>query len=912
MNSFASVCSVAGVRERTSDRGAFRARWIAACVCATLMALMTGHAIGQSSINDSASGVDTVLGNALNPGRPSAPIPQDPAASYFRRSPSGWLYPIPFVLPEERRSTGDGWEYSGYAELGILGGDANSNAALFRMYKDLHNGFYFNNFGVQLEQPGTALFVESEGGGVGRLDQFYGLRLGRYNDWKLKLFYNETPHVYTSTYRSLWVGVGTDNLTLAPTAPALVAGGGNAPADAVSGNVRNALATLPEAQLQVVRKKAGIEYDLALSDAWRAYASYTNERREGARPFGAVWGGFDGGGNVEIPESIDYTTHEAAAGVSYRDLQQSANIRVSASLFRNNIDTMTFQNPLSVFLSGTTGLSPAIFTAGRYDLVPDNDSFQLRGEYARSFPDFYQSRFTAVAAVTSSRQNDPLIAPTLFPLTGGTNLATGVPLANNWNTTDALSRPKADLKTDAALVDVSWSSRPLEALSITGKVRYYQIRDDSSYWSCNPLTGEWGRIINEGSGSVVVGANPVPGNNAAGTNQGVYSVAGCNVSAARALGIVPDSGDAPIARIPLDYRQMNYKLTGDYQINKTSSLIGTYERENIDRDPRERERTWEDKYTVAYANRGFEQATFRASYQYLRRSGSEYIANPYQDYYSASLGPLPTADLTNVASWIRNISSFRKFDLADRTSNVLNAMFNMSPLPDLDAGVSAQWNDADYPDSQFGRAGHARQGSVSLEVNYRPSSDLNLYGFYSYQTGSMSQRGIQQGFCLIGTAGVTAANFLSVCPEAGSSLYPLENAWSVDSDDRNQIGGLGVRYDFTKAIADLSYTYSFGRSKISYQYGSGVSLTPTQMALAGNGFSDLTFLQNVLEASLLVPINKTFAARFYYRFENGKVNDWHYAGVAQNPVPATNAVYLDSGLQDYRVNVFGVFLRITL
>src|SRR5205823_10630682 len=97
---------------------------------------------------------------------------------------------------------------------------------------------------------------------------------------------------------------------------------------------------------------------------------------------------------------------------------------------------MIFQNPLSVFLSGTTGLSPGIFTAGRYDLVPDNDYLQLRGEYARSFPDFYQSRLTAVAAVSSSRQNDRLIAPTVFPLPGGANLATGAPPAIDWISTD--------------------------------------------------------------------------------------------------------------------------------------------------------------------------------------------------------------------------------------------------------------------------------------------------------------------------------------------------------------------------------------------------------------------------------------------------------------------------------------------
>src|SRR4029453_1944487 len=202
-------------------------------------------------------------------------------------------------------------------------------------------------------------------------------------------------------------------------------------------------------------------------------------------PFGAVWGGIDGGGNVEVPESIDSTTQEIAAGVSYRDPRQSFNMRVSASLFRNNIDTMTFQNPLTVALSGTSGLSPDVFTAGRYDLAPDNDYYQVRGEYARSFPDFYQSRFTAVGSVSSARQNDRLIAPTLFPLTGGANIATATSLANNWNTTDALIRPNADARTDITLIDLGWSSRPVESLNVTAKARYYETRNEMSYWSCN-------------------------------------------------------------------------------------------------------------------------------------------------------------------------------------------------------------------------------------------------------------------------------------------------------------------------------------------------------------------------------------------------------------------------------------------
>jgi hypothetical protein len=176
----------------------------------------------------------------------------------------------------------------------------------------------------------------------------------------------------------------------------------------------------------------------------------------------------------------------------------------------------------------------------------------------------------------------------------------------------------------------------------------------------------------------------------------------------------------------------------------------------------------------------------------------------------------------------------------------------------------------------------------------------------------MRQGGIQNATCIIGQNGVTASNFLTICPEAGGPLYPLDRAWYVDSKDTNNVFGLSGRYDFGRALFDLSYTYSHGRTEIGYDYGSGLDLTPAQIALIGTGFSDITFTQNIVESSLLVPINKTFAVRLFYRFENGKIRDWHYDGVAENPVPGTGSVYLDSGPQDYRTNVFGVFLRMML
>src|SRR5205823_5798724 len=171
------------------------------------------------------------------------------------------------------------------------------------------------------------------------------------------------------------------------------------------------------------------------------------------------------------------------------------------------------------------------------------------------------------------------------------NPSTGSSLANNWNTTGALSQSNAGAKIDTTLIDLGVSAAPIDALSVTGKVRYYDTNNSTRYLSCNPLTGEFGRILNEGSGTSLAGANLVAGNNPAGTLASAYNAAACNLAAARAMNIVPVAGNIPIASIPYDYQQMNYRLSGDYRIGKAQSLIGTYERETFDREHRERERT---------------------------------------------------------------------------------------------------------------------------------------------------------------------------------------------------------------------------------------------------------------------------------------------------------------------------------
>jgi MtrB/PioB family decaheme-associated outer membrane protein len=819
----------------------------------------------------------------------------------------------------------DGWETTGSIEVGGIqtGGDDRSQG--FRVYKDLSSGPYVNNFALSSEKREEARFVEIVGGGLGRNDQFYSLQFGRYNDWKATVFYNETPQLFTATYRSLWNGLGSSNLTLSNLTP-----GGTTNAATTQANIQNALAATGNSDLEVIRQTAGIRYDANLDDSWKFYSSFTNQKRRGSQPFGAVFGGGGGGGNVEIPESIDYDTRDFLAGVQFRDSESSFNLRASASFFRNDIDTMTFQNPLFVTVqNGITGVPATTFTQGRFDLAPSNEHYKIRAEYAQALPDLYRGNFTATVALGSMRQNDNLIAPTEYPLTGGT--AVGTSLENNWNTTAALSRQSADLRIDTRLADLGLSLKPAGGLDVKGKLRYYETSNAMQYQSCNPLTGQWGRLLNDGSGVSLANA--------------AYNSANCDLAAAQAMNIVPTSGNIPIRSVAYDYEQLNTSLAADYRLDRTSGVNAAIERESYRREFRERDRTWEDKIKIGYVDRGAIDGTIRLSYEHARRRGSEYNTNPYQPFLSASMGPTPTANAVNVSSWFHSIEQFRSFDLADRNQNVLNGRVNYALRSDLDGAVTLQVKDAEFP-GQYGRTGHQQQNSVTFDLSYQSGSTAVLYGFYTYQTGTMDQKGIQPNSCILGntyyfysngqvltavtggappatppgtvlvaTQNVTAGNWSSVCGTASatSPLFPDSRAWEVSSKDRNDVIGAGVKYDFGLARLDANFTRALGRTQISYSYNpAALGMNATQAALAGDGLSDLTFAQSILNASLVIPYGKHVSLNFLGRFESGRIRDWHYDGVAANPMPATNAVYLDAGPQDYRARMVGVLVRATM
>lgn len=910
---------------------------------ARLMALCVGSALAQMAVADSGSGVDTVAGNAMNPRTVSSIRETDPdglGQNEHSRSPSGLMTLEPSLVRDPTR-TESGWTYVGSTEVGVLGGDANRKNATFRKYKDLDNGLYLNNLSLELEKPDAARFLDLKAGGVGRDDQFYSAQFGRYNDWKIKAFYSETTHVFTDTFKSFWSGIGSRNLTL----PAGIPPAGAAVNTPATQLIADTVRTADNTEIGLVRKKGGVRLDMTLPGDWKVFAAYSDERREGARPFGATWGGGGGSGTIEIVEPIKYDTHDFLGGVQYADKLNAFNATVSASLFRNDINTLNFERPfLPAAVATITGPAPGAFTNGRTDLYPDNNFFNAKLEYARVFPGFYNSRFTGVLSRSSLRQDDRLIAPATVAGIAVNGAADG-----QWNTTNSLSQKSADAKIDTTQADLGLSFSPTSALDIKGKFRYYETDNSTSYLACNPLTGQFGRLINDGTGNAVVAYVNTSGAALSGPQtialNAFLAGNGCNVPALRnylaANGLRPSAGNINIRGVPFEYKQLVYTLAGDYKLNRDNTINLSAEREEYKREHRERDKTWEHKFKLGYVNRSLEGGTLRLSYEHDRRRGDAYNADPYEEFYSASLAAMPTTG--NVSSWIHSIDQFRKHDLADRDQNTLNARFNYMIREDLDGGISLQLKDIDYPDSDYGRKGTNNRNSLNFDLAWRPSSALSLNGFYSFQTSRTAQANVWPNVCAIGatytfwsngvvntgadvpgataigTTAVTAANWESVCEAASPSnpLYPTSRAWSATQKDRNHVLGMGFKYDFPKASLSLDYTYTGGKTELGYKYnGAALAMTPAQIAAAGSGWPDMTFKQHVVAANLMIPVNKTVAVRLLFHYEHGRISDWHYDGVAQNPTPGAAGVttgtslYLDTGPKSYSASVVGVFLRL--
>jgi len=266
---------------------------------------------------------------------------------------------------------------------------------------------------------------------------------------------------------------------------------------------------------------------------------------------------------------------------------------------------------------------------------------------------------------------------------------------------------------------------------------------------------------------------------------------------------------------------------------------------------------------------------------------------------------------------------FRKYDQADRDQQILNVRLNYLARDDLDLGATVQLKNVKYPDSFYGLE-KDNQDSFSLDLNYQPSAAEQLYAYYSFQKAKKSMS-MNSGVASAVNTACTMANLAlygySACSDGigNNGGRPFTSAWTSDTDDRNDVLGLGFQKDLGRVKLGIDYTYSSSKTDISYRYGSTAlsNVAATQLAVAafaGSALPSMTFVQHTLSLNVLVPIDRRTSVRLFDRYEVGRVKDWHYDNVITNAVAAydNSTLLLDSGPQHYHVNVIGVFLQYKL
>ena len=286
----------------------------------------------------------------------------------------------------------------------------------YEEYRDLRDGFFIPRARLNWNNLDSKYYLDFQSAKAIYRDQSYLATFGEWNRFKLQFRYDEIPHIYSNTTRTIYSetapGVFTIPLALRNALHSIIV----APAPTPN--------TLPSViQTQVVpqmnfitpaiERRAGtflMGYDL--TPDWDMELSYTREHESGTRPIGTIFNSspsaaLSGGYGEELPEPIDYFNNTIKLRTEYVRRRFTIQFGYTGSFFQNNIGFMRFDNPFvttdCVAPTGCTNATQGPAT-GLTDLYPSNHAQYIN--FAGSFLLMKHLRFLASINAGWLRQDD--------------------------------------------------------------------------------------------------------------------------------------------------------------------------------------------------------------------------------------------------------------------------------------------------------------------------------------------------------------------------------------------------------------------------------------------------------------------------------------------------------------------------
>src|SRR6266568_6276282 len=238
----------------------------------------------------------------------------------------------------------------------------------FNEYRDLRNGFYVRRADVHFDGIlHSEKYVALQSQRTLYRDQSYLATFGRYGKFKMQFRYDEIPHTYSDTTRTLFTetapGVWSFPTLIrqslqAPLAP------GTSLASIINTQV------VPQSNFitpSIIRKAGTALVSYNLTPAWLLNLSFWRESERGTRPIGLIMNSSPSasaaaGFGVELPEPINYFNNTLRFGTEYGKHSWGIQAGYIGSFFQNNTGQLVWDNPFR--LTNETVTNPL---SGRMD-----------------------------------------------------------------------------------------------------------------------------------------------------------------------------------------------------------------------------------------------------------------------------------------------------------------------------------------------------------------------------------------------------------------------------------------------------------------------------------------------------------------------------------------------------------------
>ena len=493
----------------------------------------------------------------------------------------------------------------------------------FNEYRDVRNGFYVRRLDLRYDNIlKSKNYVALQSQRTLYRDQSYLGTFGNYGKFRMQFRYDEIPHTYSNTTRTLFTR--TSSWTWA--FPALIRQSLQA---STAANLPSTINTqvVPQSNFitpSIIRKAGTALISYNLKPAWALNLSFWRESQRGNRPIGLIMNSSPSasataGFGVELPESINYFNNLLKFGTEYGRHSWGIQAAYIGSFFQNDTTQMIWDNPFR--LTNETITTPL---SGRMSLYPDNKAQYL--SFAAGTDVTKYMHFTASVSPGWLRQDAPFLPYTIN--TAINTCGTGTQACNSVAVLPAasLGGDKQTLAMNYTLVTTAWKKFEFKT-----SYRHYDYNNNTPIFNFTPVEGD--------------AAAPTTASNTA-----------------------------------FGFNRKNVEATGIWYFAKKSSLKAGYEGEWMDRSFRDAAHSLENSFFVSGDWVPFKDLLIRLSYRHSDRKPDVYQDDNAVDPVSGA--DVTCADTTTV-SFTSDQRCSRRFDEAARLRNRGDGLVQYSPSDKL-------------------------------------------------------------------------------------------------------------------------------------------------------------------------------------------------------------------------------------